>query len=71
MSAEELLLIVLKSAAVGCLLGAIAHKMKHRSFLLWAAIGAAASAIFPGLSLLALIVLGFLPARRNNGQEKR
>lgn len=64
MTTDEILLIALKSTAVGLLLGAVAHRMKGRSFIGWAAIGAAAAAVFPGLSLLALMALAFLPTRK-------
>jgi hypothetical protein len=63
---DPLYLILLKSAAVGLLLGAVASRIKQRSFAGWAAIGAAAAAIFPGLSLVALMVLALLP----KGQRK-
>jgi hypothetical protein len=66
MSIEELLPLFLKAIAVGVLLGGVAYRLKQRSFFLWAGIGAAAAAIFPGLSLVALIVLAMLP----NGQKK-
>lgn len=58
---EDFFLILLKSAAVGLLLGAVASRMKQRSFAGWAAIGAVAAAIFPGLPLVALMVLALLP----------
>lgn len=61
MFSDEFFLVLLKSAAVGLLLGAVADRMKQRSFFGWAAIGAAAAAVFPGLSLVALMVLAFLP----------
>lgn len=63
MTPEELLPIALKSLAVGLLLGAVAHRLKGRSFLGWAVVGGAAAAIFPGLSLLALIALALLPKK--------
>jgi len=40
--------------------------MKQRSFFGWAAIGAAAAAVFPGLSLVALMVLALLPKGERN-----
>lgn len=58
---SEILPLVIKSLAVGLILGAVAYRWKQRSFLGWTAIGAAAAAIFPGLSLLALIALALLP----------
>ncbi|GAB3546869.1 hypothetical protein GCM10027343_25350 [Noviherbaspirillum agri] len=67
MPIDELVPIILKSVAVGLLLGGVAYKMKQRSFFLWAGIGAVAAAIFPGLSLVALMVLAFLP----NGPDRR
>ena len=66
MFSDDIYFIFLKSAAVGLILGAVADRMKQRSFFGWAAIGAAAAAIFPGLSLVALIVLALLP----KGQDK-
>ncbi|HEY8607697.1 MAG TPA: hypothetical protein VIM12_11350 [Noviherbaspirillum sp.] len=63
MNTDEILLVLLKSAAVGLLLGAVAYRMKGRSFLGWTAIGAAAAAVFPGLSLVALFALAMLPRR--------
>jgi len=69
MPINELIPIFLKSVAVGLLLGGVAYKMKQRSFFLWAGIGAIAAAIFPGLSLVALIVLAFLP-NVSNSQKK-
>jgi len=60
---DDIYLILLKSAAVGLILGAVADRMKQRSFFGWAAIGAAAAAVFPGLSLVALMVLALLPKR--------
>lgn len=57
----EILAVVIKALLVGVILGGMAHRIKKRSFLGWAAIGAAAGAIFPGLSLLALAALAFLP----------
>lgn len=66
MPIDELIPLFLKSVAVGLLLGGVAYKMKQRSFFLWAGIGAVAAAIFPGLSLVALMVLAFLP----NGRKK-
>lgn len=64
---DDLYLILLKSAAVGLILGAVADRMKQRSFFGWAAIGAAAAAVFPGLSLVALMVLALLP----KGERKK
>lgn len=64
---DALFLTLLKSVAVGLLLGAVASRMKQRSFLGWAAIGAAAAAIFPGLPLVALMVLALLP----RGERKK
>lgn len=61
MFSDSIYLLLLKSAAVGLILGAVADRMKQRSFFGWAAIGAAAAAIFPGLSLVALMVLALLP----------
>lgn len=58
---SEIFPIVIKSLAVGLILGGVAYRWKQRSFLGWGAIGAAAAAIFPGLSLIALIVLAWLP----------
>lgn len=58
---DDLLPVLIKSIAVGIILGGVAYRWKQRSFFGWAAIGAAAAAIFPGLSLLALIVLAWLP----------
>lgn len=63
MTVEQFLLIALKSTAVGLLLGAVAYRLKGRSFLAWAIIGAAAAAVFPGLSLLALMALALLPRK--------
>lgn len=64
MTTDELLLTALKSLAVGLLLGAVAYRMKGRSFVGWALIGGAAAAIFPGLSLLALAALAMLPTKK-------
>ncbi|GIZ50507.1 hypothetical protein [Noviherbaspirillum aridicola] len=64
MTTDEILLTALKSLAVGLMLGAVAYRMKGRSFIGWAAIGGAAAAIFPGLSLLALMALALLPAKK-------
>jgi len=64
---DDIYLILLKSAAVGLILGALADRVKQRSFFGWAAIGAAAAAIFPGLSLVALMVLALLP----KGERKK
>ena len=64
---DDLFLLLLKSAAVGLLLGAVANRMKQRSFFGWAAIGAVAAAIFPGLSLVPLMVLALLP----KGERKK
>ncbi|HZW20147.1 hypothetical protein [Noviherbaspirillum sp.] len=64
---DDIYLILLKSAAVGLILGAVADRMKQRSFFGWAAIGAAAAAVFPGLSLVALMVLALLP----KGERKK
>ena len=66
MFSEDIYLTLLKSAAVGLILGAVAARIKQRSFLGWTAIGAAAAAVFPGLSLVALMVLALLP----KGQQK-
>ena len=63
---DDIYLTLLKSAAVGLILGAVASRLKQRSFAGWTAIGAAAAAIFPGLSLVALMVLALLP----KGQRK-
>lgn len=63
MSTNEILILVIKSAAVGLLLGAIAYRTKGRSFAGWTAVGAAAAAIFPGLPLLALVALALLPKK--------
>lgn len=60
---DEYLLVALKSLAVGLLLGAVAYRMKGRSFIGWAVIGGAAAAIFPGLPLLALAALAILPKK--------
>ncbi|HJV76252.1 MAG TPA: hypothetical protein VJ654_18675 [Noviherbaspirillum sp.] len=62
---SELLPIIIKSLAVALILGGVAYRWKQRSFLGWAAIGAAAAVIFPGLSLIALIVLAWLPKGKN------
>ncbi|MGH8808439.1 MAG: putative Na+/H+ antiporter [Noviherbaspirillum sp.] len=48
--------------AIGLLLGAVANRWKQRNLLGWAAIGAATS-LFPGLPLLALLALAWLPKR--------
>lgn len=61
MPVDELLPVLIKSIAVGLILGAVAYRWKQRSFFAWAAIGAAAAVVFPGLSLVALIVLAWLP----------
>jgi len=61
MFSEGFFIILLKSAAIGLILGTLAQRLKRRSFFGWAAIGAAAAAIFPGLSLVALTVLALLP----------
>lgn len=66
---DDLYLILLKSAAVGLLLGAVADRMKQRSFFGWAAIGAVAAAIFPGLSLVALMVLALLPKGERKSKD--
>ena len=63
---DDIFITLLKSAAVGLILGAVADRMKQRNFFGWAAIGAAAAAVFPGLSLVALMVLALLP----KGQRK-
>ena len=59
---DQIYFTLLKSAAVGLILGAVANRMKQRSFFGWAAIGAVAAAIFPGLSLVALMVLALSDA---------
>lgn len=61
MNIDMTLPLLIKSVAVGLILGAIAYRWKQRSFLGWAAIGAGAAAVFPGLSLVALIALAILP----------
>ena len=61
MPLSEILPVVIKALAVGLILGSVAYRWKQRSFLAWGAIGAAAAVIFPGLSLIALIVLAWLP----------
>lgn len=66
---DDIFITLLKSAAVGLILGAVAHRMKQRSFLGWAAIGAAAAAVFPGLSLVALMVLALLPKGEGKGKD--
>lgn len=53
--------LLIKSIAEGLMLGAVAYRWKQRSFIGWAAIGGGAAAIFPGLSLVALIALALLP----------
>lgn len=68
MFTDDIYLILLKSAAVGLILGAVADRLKHRSFFGWAAIGAGAAAL-PGLPLVALIVLALLPKGQRNGKE--
>jgi hypothetical protein len=49
------------------ILGAVADRLKNRNFFGWALIGAVAAAAFPGLSLVALMVLAMLP----KGQRKK
>lgn len=61
---DAYLITAVKSLVVGLLLGAVAHRLKGRSFIGWGAIGAAAAAIFPGMSLLALLALALLPSRK-------
>ncbi|HYD62762.1 MAG TPA: hypothetical protein VEC35_20570 [Noviherbaspirillum sp.] len=70
MFSDDIYFILLKCTAVGLLLGAVANRMKQRSFLGWAAIGASAAAIFPGLSLVALMVLALLPKGQRKEKEK-
>lgn len=67
---DDIYLILLKSAAVGLILGAVADRMKQRSFLGWAAIGAGAAAVFPGLSLVALMILALLPKGQRKENDK-
>ena len=66
---DDFYLILLKSAAVGLILGAVADRLKQRSFFGWAAIGAVAAAIFPGLSLVALMVLALLPKGERKSKD--
>lgn len=66
----EFIAVLIKALLVGVILGGMAHRIKKRSFYGWAAIGVAAGAIFPGLSLLALAVLAWLPKRDSNHERK-
>lgn len=70
MFTDDIYLILLKATAVGLILGAVASRMKQRSFFGWAAIGAVAAAIFPGLPLVALIVLALLPQGQRADKEE-
>lgn len=62
MPIDNVLPMLIKSAAVALILGGVAYRWKQRSFFGWAAIGAAAAAVFPGLSLIALLILAWLPS---------
>ena len=70
MFSDDIYFILLKCTAVGLILGAVADRMKQRSFFGWAAIGASAAAIFPGLSLVALMVLALLPKGQRKEKNK-
>jgi NhaP-type Na+/H+ and K+/H+ antiporter len=64
MFSDYFLAVLIKSMIVALILGTIARRWKQRSFIGWAAIGGASSMIFPGLSVIALAVLAWLPREK-------